>query len=535
MVESLTSPTTSYLCVEKGIRITAEAFYDTVKRRNQELFQCAWGASDFRQGMITLGREFISPNETFPSSADDLLAEAADHSTEVDLAHYAIVQGALPRLSNSSLARHRWLAKEWSSLLGMGPQKPPEPVSARGTMAMPEKLLDTRELAAQVSEMVADTIMSKLTAIGLTAENIKKLENLGEAPPLDAVGGASQAASLADAVLSKLRAIGLTEKNIKNLATLGGGTPSLVAGEDSQGVWIPCYSDNDTDNVVIPSSSITEDPFDSSTWATKSGRQGSLSGLQMGVGWPKHLVEGGLPLTETQQSAVPLRPPKDLHPFETFPQLEDDARSPYDTSRQRKRAAMPEVITQDEAMLRRSKKRTRHNEIDCEKDEFLMENDEGQMKRFPVFHSSPPASKPPGYMAEDILVENIQHRDQGEDDLLRENIRNAIQKLLQNPTACEKSKPQMEAILLIMRKRQDALITMRTGGGKSMLWLIPPLLDPQVRFIVVCPFTVLLDQQCELAQRYGLQAIKYGVGDILEGVQILFVQVEHVGCRKFCK
>ena len=113
MAESLIFTTTSYLCIEKGIRITAEAFYDIVKRRNQELFQCAWGASDFCQGMITLGQEFISPNETFPSCADDLLAEAADHSTEVDLAHYAVFHGAVPCLSNSSLARHRWLAKEW--------------------------------------------------------------------------------------------------------------------------------------------------------------------------------------------------------------------------------------------------------------------------------------------------------------------------------------------------------------------------------------------------------------------------------------
>ena len=37
------------------IRITQEAFYNTVKRCNQDLFQCAWGVSNFWQGMITLG------------------------------------------------------------------------------------------------------------------------------------------------------------------------------------------------------------------------------------------------------------------------------------------------------------------------------------------------------------------------------------------------------------------------------------------------------------------------------------------------
>lgn len=410
--------------------------------------------------MITLGREFISPNETFPSCADDLLAEAADHSTEVDLAHYAIVQGAVPRLSNSNLAQHRWLGKEWSGLLGMGPQKPPEPVRTKATIAAPEKLLDARMLAAQVSGMVADAVMGKLAAIGLTQENIKKLEYLGEAPPIDATGGGLQATSFADAVLSKLGAIGLTGQNIEKFATLVGGTP-------------PLRSDNVADNSGMPSSSFTEDLFNDT--------------------------------------------------------------SPIQFSRQRKRAVTPEIITPEETTLPRPKKRTRRNEADCEKDEFLTENNEGQADRFPASYSSPVTSKSPGYAAENVLVENIQHRHQGEDGLLRENIRGAIQKLLQNPNACEKSKSQMEAILLIMRKRQDGLITMRTGGGKSMLWLVPPLLDPEACFIVVCPFTALLNQQCEFAQRCGLQAIEYGVGEIPQHVQILFVQVEHVGCRKFCE
>ena len=479
LVESLTFAATSYLCVESGIRITPEAFYDTVKRRNQELFQCSWGASDFRQGMITLGHVFISPNEAFPACADDLLAEAADHSTEVDLAHYAIVHGEVPRLSPSSLARHRWLAGEWSSLLAMGPHKPREPMGAKGMVPMSEKLVDARELAAQISGMVADAVMSKLAAIGLTTENIKKLENLGKVAPLDAQDGASQPASFADMAISKLAAIGLAEQNTKKLVTGGGGTPTLTVGEGSQATThTPIYSDDDAGNMEIPATLFTEDPFDS---------VGSCDTL------------------------------------------------PMQFSRQRKRAAMPEFTIEEEAIFLQPRKRTRHNEVDCEIDEFLMENDEGQVNRFPVFNPSSPASKLPDYAPEDTLLENIQHRDQGEDYLLQGNIRSAIQKLVKNPTAREKSKSQMEAILLIMRKRQDGLIVIRTGGGKSMLWLVPPLLDPEARFIVVCPFTVLLNQQHELAQRHGLHAIKYGVGDIPQDVQILFVQVEHVGCLEFCK
>lgn len=435
-----------------------------MKRRNQELFECAWGASDFRQGMITLGREFISPNETFPSCADDLLAEAADHSTEVDLAHYAIVQGALPRLSNSSLAQHRWLAKEWSSLLGMGPQKPPEPAHARGAAVA----LDARELAAQVSDMVADAVMSKLAAAGLTAENIKKLRNLGEAPPLGAAGGGSQEAGGADAPPSEP-------------ASVRGETPPPTAGEGSpQAARRPILLDKDRGSLETPPPPLAAEDLD-----------------LLGPSAPHY------------------------------------SPSPTQFSRQLKRAAPHEATTQEETAPPNQKKRARRSEVGCEKDQLLTESGMGQPNHLQALHLSPPASKLPGYAAENTLVENVLHRDRDRDGLLQDNIRCAIQKLLRNPAACEKSRSQMEAILLVMRRQQDGLITMRTGGGKSMLWLIPPLLDPGARFIVVCPFTVLLNQQRELAQRQGLRATEYGAEGIPQDTQILFVQVEHVGCQKF--
>lgn len=256
-----------------------------------------------------------------------------------------------------------------SGLFGMGPPKLPEPLHARGTIAMSEQLLDVRELAVQVSDMVADKVMSKLSAIGLTAENIKKLESLGEAPPLDAIGGCSRIASLADAALSKLTAVGLTEENTKKLATLRGGTSTPVAGDGSQAAGTLLHLDDDADNLEIPSSSFTEDPFDSSTWASKNSRQGSLSSLQMSAGRPKPLVERRPLLSETRQSAISSHPPMKLHAFETLPQ------SPMQFSMQRKRAATPEVTTQKEVMFPRPKKRTRHDDVDCEKDELLIEND----------------------------------------------------------------------------------------------------------------------------------------------------------------
>ena len=48
-------------------------------------------------------------------------------------------------------------------------------------------------------------------------------------------------------------------------------------------------------------------------------------------------------------------------------------------------------------------------------------------------------------------------------------------------------------------------------GGESMLWLVPILLQPEWKFIVICPFTVLLDEQCLKAQNAGIQAVNYSL------------------------
>ena len=163
-----------YLCVQNGRRIKPEDFYNDLVKCNREAFGCTWGASELRQGMIMLGREFISPNETFPC-ADDVLAEAADHSTEVDVAHYATVHGTLPRLSNNVLSQHRWLCEEWRSLLGMGPHPPPEPVHVIRTKARSAKPLDVGKLTMQVSGLVADAAMARLAEMRLTPDLVQKL------------------------------------------------------------------------------------------------------------------------------------------------------------------------------------------------------------------------------------------------------------------------------------------------------------------------------------------------------------------------
>ena len=259
----------------------------------------------------------------------------------------------------------------FSRLFGLRYQKPPRPICSRGTVAVSEKLLDTKELTAQISAMVAETVVNKLTAIGLTAENIRKLEYLAAAPPFGSVGGGSRVTSLADAVIGQLTAIGLTEENVKKLAALGGGTP-LALGEGSQAAWQPLHSD-DTEDLAFPSSSFTEDPFDSSTWATERNRsRGSLRSSRMSTGRLECPAEGPL-LSESSQSAKSSHPPQaKLHPFNTLPGLYD---SPIQISRRRKRDAVSEVITPREELCPRPKKMRRQDEVDYATDQFSTDTD----------------------------------------------------------------------------------------------------------------------------------------------------------------
>ncbi|KAI9456768.1 hypothetical protein HD554DRAFT_2177923 [Boletus coccyginus] len=181
----------TYLCVANGKRVTPDEFCRDLPKRNHEIFGCLWGARDFRQGMITLAHEFISPNQSF-ACADDLLAEAADHSAEVDVAHYGVVHGALPRVTNNDMNNHRWLAEEWGSLLGLGPFPPPEPVQAVRRKTRSTKEAEVNQLAAQVAAQVADVMMKRLADLGNSFVDIQMEDTFPTTPrPFDTLPGSA--------------------------------------------------------------------------------------------------------------------------------------------------------------------------------------------------------------------------------------------------------------------------------------------------------------------------------------------------------
>lgn len=65
----------------------AEQFYNKFSAKNSELFDCTLGSQDFHQAVIVIAWHIIFSDSTF-NTLDNILAEAADHSVEIDQVYY---------------------------------------------------------------------------------------------------------------------------------------------------------------------------------------------------------------------------------------------------------------------------------------------------------------------------------------------------------------------------------------------------------------------------------------------------------------
>jgi superfamily II DNA helicase RecQ len=53
----------------------------------------------------------------------------------------------------------------------------------------------------------------------------------------------------------------------------------------------------------------------------------------------------------------------------------------------------------------------------------------------------------------------------------------------------------MDTLIVVMTETCNMMMTMKTGGGTSMLWMVHAILNKDIKCIVVCPFVTLLDEQ----------------------------------------
>ncbi|KAG2121482.1 hypothetical protein DEU56DRAFT_927410 [Suillus clintonianus] len=515
----------TYLCVAEGQRITAAKFSDSIQHWNLEYFDCRWGLRDFRQGAITMGREFIAADHSYDET-DNILSESADHSTAMDHSHYAVVLGAVPRLSNNSMCKHRWLGDQWHSVLGLGPLPPPEPIrTSRKSMSNGTTLESIGDLVKKTtssalqsffendfSTMLKDVVSAALAPPPRQAVNWEKKDS-GElfdscrADPSATTREGSPAPSgyiecgnmLSDSPLpaSSIESLSQTESIDDFLPSPDIIIPTYGSATDYKGKGRAYEPGQPRPSKSKPASVLSISSADSASHS----RSSSLS-----------------PVTDYKRKAGTRKPGQSKHQSDLGSLPSSAPVAAIYRSRKHTLEHVSETEGEQEPpkRLKRLRRPTASLPKENEDWEIMDPTTDEDLSDFIVPDSSRASSPPPA------VVE------------IREQIRDAIRFLRKDPTAKEKSREQMDALVGIMTETRDVLVAMKTGGGKSMMWMVPSILDENAKSIVVCPFVALLEEQYKKTVAGGLRCHNYSQSkEVPDDVQVLFIQVEHCSSTVF--
>ena len=418
-----------------------------------------------------MGQEFIGSDK--PSTwVDDVLADSADHSVEVDHAHYGAIRGAIPRVSHSQMRQHRWIGEQWSSLCGLGPRPPPKPCKSRmlangeptlsledGFERLEGKLFTVIEdklqvLATTIADRLHASLISSLPILGCQAQVTCSPTKFTQKAPsvfdaddtMRSTTGANETMPISPA-LKSIRGDDSHVPSDRGISGHKGVPPAAPNGVGMQGPNSNTISE-DRPHLKRPSDA----SFDTEG---RKGKRSRLKGGDVQISWAN--VTGKLNNNNESPSAItstrPSSPPKSF--------LEGDW----------------EV----------------YNELLPDSSHF-------------------PTSMP--YTPEDV--------------------RSGLARLLKQTSAKETSPHQLEALLHVLNKKADTVVVLRTGAGKSMLWMVPALLVTDWKAIVVCPFSVLLDDQFQKTVQAGIKCHKYCTQEEVPGdSKLVFVQVEHINSWQF--
>ena len=80
----------------------------------------------------------------------------------------------------------------------------------------------------------------------------------------------------------------------------------------------------------------------------------------------------------------------------------------------------------------------------------------------------------------------------------------ALRTLLQRSDADWSSPQQRQAVIAILECQRDVLAIMATGSGKTMLILIPVLVEPDKTTVVILPLNSLMDDLCRRLNGFSI-------------------------------
>ncbi|KAG0695630.1 hypothetical protein DFH29DRAFT_1005302 [Suillus ampliporus] len=644
----------TYLCVGDGKRISPERFSAYVQHMNYHYFDCPWGLRDFRQGTITMGREFISPNESY-ADADSILAESADHSTNTDHAHYGIVHGSVPRLSNNTIIQQRWVCNEWHIFLGLGPVSPQLPVRLRrAEIARGTQGVDLESISDQVVKTMTGVLTSFLNdnmktliqhAVSAGLQEHQKGNDPSEhsssgswvAPPMnlefnfsdmffeDDTGNATAAKSrrsdpggsefgslLSESSLPPSSApsvSGSISPDLPDVLLPDGGASFDVVPTSDQGEMLPTElpavrkwngkgravdENQSSPSAATARRKATTHAFDQPLSFTSLINSSKARAREKAIEHPPPFTLTGEPgpsrtivnaskgtardnrirqphFSPSSLSILPAVAPS-VHAFDQPPSFASfiDHSTAHATAKPVESLFTPtskpgpsrNVAYASKGKGREASITQPHSSVSSPSSspsvvpmayrkhhrlQHISETDDDEEAPRKLRRLRRPSTSAPDSQMETISISS-------DDDLssfivpdsglpsspppavqeVRNSIQRAIRQIMKDPTAAEKSREQMNALVAIMTETHDLVITMKTGGGKSMLWMVPPVLDEAEKCIVVCPYVALLQEQYTKTAATGLHCHDYTASkEVPENVQVLFVQVENCSSQAF--
>ena len=121
----------------------------------------------------------------------------------------------------------------------------------------------------------------------------------------------------------------------------------------------------------------------------------------------------------------------------------------------------------------------------------------------------------------------------GRDDM-EWNALQTMRNVLEDPKAYWRSNEQRDTVLEALTMTHNLVSVMKTGAGKSMTWIIPALMQLNIRTVVVVPYHHLLDQQLTNAMKMGCKAMRWTTKSGLIGDHnLIFVALETAAAAGF--
>lgn len=110
-----------------------------------------------------------------------------------------------------------------------------------------------------------------------------------------------------------------------------------------------------------------------------------------------------------------------------------------------------------------------------------------------------------------------------------------LRRMLKKNDARFKSDEQARAMKLALERKQDGLIILPTGGGKSLLFQLLAFMEKNLTTILIVPFVVLVKEMAERCENLGLSYQIWGEEkDFNMSVpQILIMGLEHAVTSRF--